>query len=171
MVVAHRRLQDGPAPAGRPPHRPARLRAAGRGGHRPAARPTRPTPRSPASSRPSATSRNVLRHGLRQRREADHRGELRQPRAPHPADPRRRPRVRPQGRLRRPLDGPQHGHRPRPRLPEGPRRAWSSTSRRSTTCRTTRSCWSARAPRASRWPRCPGWPTATTRSGSSRATR
>ena len=32
---AHRRLQDGPAPAGRPPHRPARVRAAQRGGHRP----------------------------------------------------------------------------------------------------------------------------------------
>ena len=30
--------------------------------------------------------------------------------------------------------------------------------------------WSARVRRASRWPPCPAWPTATTRSGSSRAT-
>ena len=37
MVGAHRRLQDGPATAGRPPHRPARLRQARRGGHRPSA--------------------------------------------------------------------------------------------------------------------------------------
>ena len=33
--AAHRRLQDGPAPARRPDHRPARLRPAGRGGRRP----------------------------------------------------------------------------------------------------------------------------------------
>ena len=33
--AAHRRLQDGPAPARRPDHRPARLRPAGGGGRRP----------------------------------------------------------------------------------------------------------------------------------------
>ena len=52
-----------------------------------------------------------------------HRVELRQPRAPHPADPRCRPAARPQGRLRRALDGAQHGHRPRAGLPHLPRRA------------------------------------------------
>ena len=35
--AAHRRLQDGPAAARRPAHRPRRLRPARRGGHRPAA--------------------------------------------------------------------------------------------------------------------------------------
>ena len=50
-------------------------------------------------------------------RPADHRGLLRLARAPRPAGARRRGRARPQGRVRRPLDGPQHGHRPRPRLP------------------------------------------------------
>ena len=42
---------------------------------------------------------------------------LRLARAPGPAGPRRRARARPQGRLRRPVDGAQHGRRPRPRLP------------------------------------------------------
>ena len=53
---------------------------------------------------------------------AGHRLQLRQPRAPHPAGARPGARARPQGRLRRPLDGPQHGHRPRPRLPQRARR-------------------------------------------------
>ena len=35
LVLAHRRLQDGPAAARRPPHRPARVRAPRRGGRRP----------------------------------------------------------------------------------------------------------------------------------------
>ena len=60
------------------------------------------------------------RPGLRQERAADHRGLLRLPRAPRPAGARRRRRPRPQGRLRRPLDGAQHGHRPGPRLPHRP---------------------------------------------------
>ena len=53
---AHRRLQDGPAAAGRAAHRPAR---ASRGSARRASTcswSTRPTPRCPASPRPSATS-------------------------------------------------------------------------------------------------------------------
>ena len=54
---------------------------------------------------------------LPHQQEADHRGLLRLPRAPRPADDGRRRRARPQGRLRRPVDGAQHGHRPRPRLP------------------------------------------------------
>ncbi len=57
------------------------------------------------------------RPGLPQERPADHRRLLRLPRAPRPAGARRRRGPRPQGRLRRPLDGAQHGHRPGPRLP------------------------------------------------------
>ena len=43
-------------------------------------------------------------------------------------------RTRPARRVRRSLDGAQHGGRARPRLPEDPGRASSSTSTRSTTC-------------------------------------
>ena len=50
------------------------------------------------------------------------------PRAPRPAGPRRRRAARPQGRLRRPLDGAQHGGRARPRLPARSARVWWSTS-------------------------------------------
>ena len=46
----------------------------------------------------------------------------------------------PQGRVRRPLDGAQHGDRPRPRLPDGARRACSSTPRSSPTCRPSGRC-------------------------------
>ena len=67
-----------------------------------------------------ARHRPGARPGLPHQPAADHRGLLRQPRAPRPADPRRRGRAQPQGRVRRPLDGPQHGHRPRPRLPHRP---------------------------------------------------
>ena len=59
------------------------------------------------------------RGGVPHRAAAGHRVQLRQPRAPDPAGARRRARPRSQGRLRRPLDGAQHGHRPRPRLPQG----------------------------------------------------
>ena len=51
---------------------------------------TPPTPRSPASSPPSATSRPVLDSVFARRAEADHRRLLRQPRAPRPAGARRR---------------------------------------------------------------------------------
>ena len=48
--------------------------------------------------------------------------------------------ARAQGRLRRPVDGAQHGHRPRPRLPARPRRPHGRPQAASTTCPTTRSC-------------------------------
>ena len=82
----------------------------------------------------------VLDQVFHQSQPADHRGLLRLPRAPRPAGPRRRRRPRPQGRVRRPLDGPQHGDRPRPRLPQRARRACSSTPRSSPTCRRSARC-------------------------------
>ena len=54
-------------------------------------------------------------------RAADHRRVVRLARAPGPAGARRRTRARPQGRVRRPLDGAQHGHRCGSRLPDRPR--------------------------------------------------
>ena len=84
--------------------------------------PTPPTPRSPASPPPSRTIAPGARPGVRAERAAHHRGLLRLPRAPRPAGDGRRGEARPQGRLRRPLDGAQHGHRPRPRLPRRPSR-------------------------------------------------
>ena len=52
------------------------------------------------------------RPGLPRLPAADHRRLLRLPRAPRPAGARRRGRPQAQGRLRRPLDGPQHGASP-----------------------------------------------------------
>jgi ribonuclease J len=84
---------------------------------------TPPTPRCPGSSPPSASSPRPSRrcsapaprrvivssfashvHRIQQVLDAAH-------------------EPRPQGRLRRPLDGPQHGHRPRPGLPQHPQGA------------------------------------------------
>ena len=69
-AAAHRRLQDGPAAARRPAHRPARLRAAGGGGRRPL--PDRLDQRrgARASPRPSGTSprRSTRCSGTRERR-------------------------------------------------------------------------------------------------------
>ena len=69
--------------------------------------------------------------------------------------------ARPQGRLRRPLHGAQHGRRPRPRLPARCRRSaagcWS-TRATPRACRPVRSSWSAPGRRASRCRRCRGWP-------------
>ena len=115
---AHRRLQDGPAAARRADHRPARLRPARGGGHRPGhgrlhqcggawVRPPR------GRHRPRAGQ------GVPPRRRADHRGQLRLPRAPHPAGPRRRRHARAQVRLRRSVDGAQHERGARPGLPDG----------------------------------------------------
>ncbi len=159
--AAHRRLQDGPVPARRADHRPARVRAARRGGRRPV--PHRLDQRRGARlhhrrARPDPRHRDRVPH----RSAARDRLQLRQPRAPHPAGARRRARAQAQGRVRRTLDGAQHGHRRRARLPEHPARAWSSTSSSSRSCRTTGSAWCAPVPRASRWPRCRGWRTATT---------
>ena len=56
-------------------------------------------------------NRPGARGPVRPREQAHHRRLLLLARAPRPAGPRRRARPRAQGRLRRPLDGPQHGHR------------------------------------------------------------
>ena len=54
--AAHRRLQDGPAPARRPDHRPAGLRPAGRGGRRPVPHRLHQRRGARASPRPRSTS-------------------------------------------------------------------------------------------------------------------
>ena len=59
--------------------------------------------------------------GVQPQQAARHRRLLRLARAPRPAGDGRGRRARPQGGLRRPLDGAQHGRRPRPRLPQGAR--------------------------------------------------
>ncbi len=115
--AAHRRLQDGPAAARRPGHRPARLRPARGGGGRPL--PHRLHQRRGAGlHHPRAGDRPGPRPGLPRQREADHRRLLRLPRAPGPAGARRRGGARPEGRLRRPVDGAQHADRPGPGLPD-----------------------------------------------------
>ena len=69
----------------------------------------------------------VLERVFAQEQPADHRRLLRLPRAPRPAGDGRRRLAGPQGRLRRPLDGAQHGRRARPRLPRRARRTrWST---------------------------------------------
>ena len=118
--AAHRRLQDGPVPPRRPDHRPARLRAAGRGGRRPLhdrLHQRRGARLHHLRARPDPGDRARLPHRAAPR----DRLELRQPRAPHPAGARHRARARPQGRLRGPLHGPQHGRGRRPGLPQGAR--------------------------------------------------
>ena len=118
--AAHRRLQDGPAPAGRPADRPARLRAARRRGRRPAAR--RLDERRGAGLHDAGEGHRARpRPGVRPGDQARHRRVVRQPRAPRPAGARRRRPAPAQGRLRRSLDGAQHGSGPRPRLPAGAR--------------------------------------------------
>ena len=96
--AAHRRLQDGPAAAGRT----ASPTSPGSRGSGPRASTcccrTRPTPRSPVSSPRSArsgpSSTRIFAHGQR----ADHRRLVRLARAPGPAGARRRARARAQGR-------------------------------------------------------------------------
>ena len=56
LVLQHRRLQDGPVPARRPDHRPARLRPARARRASTSSWWTPRTPRSPASPRPSGSS-------------------------------------------------------------------------------------------------------------------
>ena len=99
--AAHRRLQDGPAAARRPDHRPARLRPAGRGGRRPV--PDRlDQRRGPRFHHLGEGDLAGPRAGLPHQQEAHHRGLLRLARAPRAAGDGRRRRARPQGRLRRP---------------------------------------------------------------------
>ena len=79
------------------------------------------------------------RPGLPRLPAADRGRLLRLARPPGPADPRRHRGARPQGGVRRPLDGPQHGDRPGARLPhrpagradrrQGPRRACRRSGR------------------------------------------
>ena len=106
------------------------VRPARRGGRRPLPHRLDQRRGARASPPPSATSRRRIERGLPRRASggsswpaspATCTASSRCSTPPHDA--------RPQGRVRRPLDGAQHGHRPRPRLPHGARRAWSSTSR------------------------------------------
>ena len=122
MVLATGDFKMDQFPLDSPDHRPARLRPAGRGGRRPVhdGLDQRRRPRvHDLRARPGPGDRGGVPH----RPPADHRLQLRQPRAPDPAGPRRRPPPRPQGRVRGPVDGAQHGHRPRPGLPHHPRGA------------------------------------------------
>ena len=64
----------------------------------------------------------AIEHGLPYRPAPGDRVQLRQPRAPHPAGARLGAGPRAKGGVRRTLDGAQHGHRRRARLPEGPGR-------------------------------------------------
>ena len=168
---AHRRLQDGPAAAGRPADRPAGVRAARGGGRRPLPHRLDQRRGRRASRRPSARSRRPSTgcSGTPKRRIIVACFSL--PRAPRPAGARRGARS-PAAR------SPWSAGRwcatwasPPSSATCTSRTASSSTSRSWTTSRTTRSSSSARVPRASRWPRSPGWPTATTASRSASATR
>ena len=78
-----------------------------------------------------ARHRAGARPGLPRAAAADHRGLLRLPRAPRPAGARRRRRARPQGRVRRPLDGAQHGASPATSATSTSRPTCSSTPRSS----------------------------------------
>ena len=164
--AAHRRLQDGPAAARRPAHRPRRLRPARPRGHRPAAVDST-NAEVPGFVTPEREIGPVVDEVVRTSERTRHRRLLRQPRAPRAAGARRRRRARPPRRLRRPLDGPQHGRRPRPRLPARAGRADGRHEGRRAPARRPRSCWSRPGRRASRCRRCRGWPTGrTTRSAS-----
>ena len=88
--AAHRRLQDGPAAAGRPAHRPGRVRPARRARASTCCCRTRPTPRSPASSRRSGRSGRCSSSIFAKATRPDHRGVVRLARAPRPAGARRR---------------------------------------------------------------------------------
>ena len=115
--AAHRRLQDGPAAARRADHRPAGLRPARRGGRRPVHGRLHQRRGARASPPPSSRSARCSTGCSTQPRPADHRGLLRLPHPPGPAGDGRRRRARPQGRVRRTLDGPQHGRRAGAGLP------------------------------------------------------
>ncbi len=66
--AAHRRLQDGPAAAGRPDHRPGRASPGSAARASTCCCPTRRTRRFPASSRPSGTSARCSTRSSRRRR-------------------------------------------------------------------------------------------------------
>ena len=115
---AHRRLQGRPAAAGRPADRPAGLRPDRHRGGRPVDGRLHQR-RDPGLRDPGAGHLPGAGAGLRRQPAAGDRGLLRLARAPGAAGARRRRGPRPQGRLRRPVDGPQHGRGPRPGLPAG----------------------------------------------------
>ena len=158
---AHRRLQDGPAAAGRRPDRPGRLRPARPGRHRPAAVGLHQR-RGARLRHPRAQHRPGAGRRLRPRLAAADRLQLRQPRAPHPAGARLRRDAQAQGRPGRPLDGPQHGGRPRPR--PAARRAGAHGVPRRRRGDAARAGGAGVAPgrRASRCRRWAAWPAAST---------
>ena len=169
--AAHRRLQDGPAPARRPDHRPARVRAGSARRASTCSSSTPPTPRCPASSRTERDIEPVHRRGLRAGRAPDHRrpasprtstGSSRSSTRPHKHDRKvafiGRSMVRNMGVAR------DLGYLT---IPSGLLVDGRRARRR---CPTRRSCSSARARRASRWRPCRAWRTTTTRSRSARAT-
>ena len=160
--AAHRRHQARPAAARRPAHRPGRVLAARRRGRRPVPGATRPTPRCPGSSCRSARSARCCDGVIRGASSG----------SSSRASPRHVHRVQqildvavqyePQGRVRRPVDGAQHGHRGRPRLPQRARRAVRRPRRGDADCRRTRCSSSPPGRRASRCRRCRGWRAAST---------
>ncbi|MCE0446650.1 MBL fold metallo-hydrolase [Streptomyces tricolor] len=110
--AAHRRLQDGPVPSSTtasPICAPSP--ASARRGRRTCSSPTPPTPKYPASPPPSEAEPGD-RAGDAHRAAPRHRLQLRQPmhRIQRVLDAAHQ--HWPQGRLRRPVDSPQHGHRP-----------------------------------------------------------
>ena len=137
--AAHRRHQARPATTRRPAHRPRRLLPARRRGRRPVPgrlhqRRGARVRRAGARDRPGAGQLHPVGQA------AGHRRQLRLPRAPGPADARRRPEPRPQGRVRRPVDGAQHADRPGTGPAGGARTAWSARWTRSSSCRRSRCC-------------------------------
>ncbi len=92
----------------------------------------------------------VLERVFHESKQRHHRGLLRLPRPPGPADPRLRRRARPEGGVRRSLDGAQHGDRPRPRLPHGATGRAGRPQGAHRTSPPSGRCWSPPAVRASR---------------------
>ena len=138
--AAHRRLQDGPAAAGRPDHRPGRLRPARRRGRRPAAvrlhQRRDPGLRHARSGRSARCSTRSSRKATRRIIVASFASHVHRVQQVLDAAHEHGRKVA----FDRPLDGPQHGHRPRPRPAAHPGRAWWSAWTRRPRCRRTRSC-------------------------------
>ncbi len=128
----HRRLQARPHPGRRAPHRPRppwapspRTRASA------CCCPTPPTPTSTATpARETSVGKVLVRPVPRQRGPADRHRLLRQPHPPHPADRRRRHRLRPGGRHPRAVDEEERAAGPRDGPAEDPRLAPARHRRR-----------------------------------------
>ena len=121
--AAHRRLQDGPVAAGRPDHRPARVRPARRGGRRPVHGRLHQRRGARASPRPSATSRRCWTGSSPTREQRIIVASLRLARAPGAAGAGRRGTARPQGRAASAARWCATWASPGPRLPERARTA------------------------------------------------